>query len=74
MNDFSLVEVLPNEDIFNVSSPLFTRAYIYRLKGIKDAYGYTLEEWLNLPRHLQDILVEASDKFEQDKPKVPDIK
>lgn len=56
---FNIVEVGP-KDGYNKLSPLYARIREYRIYSINERYSVELIDFLQLPRHLTDMLIEES--------------
>lgn len=56
---YSIVEIGP-KDGFNKLSPTYARIREYRIYSINERYGVSLLEFLEMPRHITDMLIEES--------------
>lgn len=56
---FNIVEV-GTKDGFNKLSPTYARIREFRIYSINERYSIDLVDFLNLPRHLTDMMIEES--------------
>lgn len=56
---FNLVEV-GLKDGFNQLAPIYARIREYRIYSIRERYSVDLVEFLNLPRHITNMMIEES--------------
>lgn len=58
----ALVGYHPKEDLIE-GGMYFTLIREYKQYKIKDHFGYNLTEWMDLPKHIADFLIELADGY-----------
>lgn len=53
----------PHENLVVQGDPFKERLKNYLATGIKDLIGLSFPEWIELPRHLQNMLIETCAEF-----------